>query len=85
MLDLKRVRSEPAEVLAALERRGAGSADGLAEILRLDQRRRELLTETERLKAERNRASDEVARRRKEGGGNPRTSCWRRSRRAANG
>jgi seryl-tRNA synthetase len=59
VLDLRLIRSEPDLVRAALARR---DADGpLDEILALDARRRDLLTEVEALRAEQNRASDAIA------------------------
>lgn len=63
MLDLRRIRQEPEEVkrLLALKHVDA-DIDGLLE---LDRQRRRLLTEIERLKAERNHASEEVAARKK--------------------
>jgi len=64
VIDIKRLRQDPEGVRAALLRRGdatlAGALDRLAE---LDRRRRDALTEVERLKAGRNTASQEVARR----------------------
>ena len=63
MLDLRRLRDDPDGVRAALARRGDPAlAAMLDRILETDQRRRELLVRVEGLKAERNRASDEVAR-----------------------
>jgi seryl-tRNA synthetase len=59
MLDLKRIRAEPDAARAALARRGA--AEALDELLALDARRRELLPQVEEGRAERNRASDEIA------------------------
>jgi seryl-tRNA synthetase len=59
MLDLRSIREDPEPARAALARRGAeGSLD---ELLRLDQRRRELLPEVEERRARQNRASDEIA------------------------
>jgi len=64
MIDLKRLRQDPAQVRAALRRRLDPAVDGILErLLQLDQRRRDLLVEAERLKAGRNSASEEVARR----------------------
>lgn len=58
MLDLKLLRREPDRVRAALARReSAGAVD---ELVALDERRRELLPELERLRAERNEASDRI-------------------------
>ena len=66
MLDVKRIRADPDGVRAALGRRLDPSLEGQVErVLELDIRRRELLVETEGLKAGRNTASEEVARRKK--------------------
>jgi seryl-tRNA synthetase len=58
MLDLAMIRSRPEEVRAALARRGL--APPIESLLALDADRRGLLTEVERLKAERNRVSKEI-------------------------
>ncbi len=64
MIDLKRLRQDPAGSRAALMRRGDPSIGNiLDDILELDRRRREVLVRVEGIKAERNAASDEVARR----------------------
>ncbi len=57
MLDLRRIREEPAEVRRALARRGEQAADGLEQVVELDRRRRELLPELEGLRAEQNEAN----------------------------
>ena len=58
MIDLRLLRSDPAQVRAALARRGdAGVAAQLDDILALDTRRRALVTALDTLKAERNEAS----------------------------
>lgn len=68
MIDLKRLRQEPEAVRAALARRGDTGVDALVDrLLSLDRERREALLRSETLKAERNAASEEVARRRKAG------------------
>jgi seryl-tRNA synthetase len=68
VIDLKRLRQDPDGTRATLLRRGDASLGPiLDEMLRLDRRRRELLTRVESLKAERNAASDEVARRKRAG------------------
>jgi seryl-tRNA synthetase len=59
MLDLKRLRSEPDVVKAALERRG--SADGLDRVIELDQQRRALLGQLEALRAEQNAANEAIS------------------------
>jgi len=66
VIDLKLLRQDPEGTRAALERRGDGTASGaLADLLETDRRWRGLLAETERLKAERNAQSEEVARRKR--------------------
>jgi seryl-tRNA synthetase len=59
MLDLRSIREDPEPARAALARRGA--AETLDELLRADERRRELLPEVEERRARQNRASDQIA------------------------
>ena len=68
MIDVRRLRADPDGVRAALARRG--DPDVVAAVDRAlahDRRRRELLVEVERLKAERNARTEEVARRKRAG------------------
>lgn len=66
MIDIKRLRQDPAGVRAALARRRDRELDAAVDaLLALDARRRELLTRAEAIKAERNAANEEVARRKK--------------------
>ncbi|MGH7628866.1 MAG: serine--tRNA ligase [Gemmatimonadales bacterium] len=66
MIDVRRLRNDPDGSRASLARRGdPGVLVQLDRILGLDRRRRELLARAETLKAERNAASDEVARRKR--------------------
>jgi seryl-tRNA synthetase len=66
VIDVKRLRQDPAGSRASLLRRGdAALAATLDEMLELDRQRRDLLVRVEALKAERNAASDEVARRKR--------------------
>jgi seryl-tRNA synthetase len=66
VIDLKLFRQDPEGTRAALERRGDGAVSGvLAELLDTDRRWRGLVAETEKLKAERNAQSEEVARRKR--------------------
>jgi seryl-tRNA synthetase len=68
VIDIKRLRQDPEGTRASLLRRGDASLNPvLDQMLQLDRRRRELLTRVEALKAERNAASDEVARRKRAG------------------
>lgn len=64
MIDIKLLRQDAAGVRAQLARRLDPALDAqLEELTRLDRRRREVLTRVEGLKAERNAATEEVARR----------------------
>jgi seryl-tRNA synthetase len=66
VIDVKRLRQDPAGSRASLMRRGDPSlAATLDTMLDLDRQRRDLLVRVESLKAERNAASDEVARRKR--------------------
>jgi seryl-tRNA synthetase len=67
MLDLRSIRSDPEGSRSALARRGA--EESLDDLLRLDERRRELLPEIEERRARQNRASDEIAEAKRSGGG----------------
>lgn len=67
MLDIRRIRDEPEVVRAALGRRAPDLAANVDRAQELDRRRRALLADVERLKAERNQKSADVARRRKAG------------------
>jgi len=70
VIDLKRLRQDPDGSRAILlRRRDPAVAAVLDELLQLDRRRRELLVRVEGLKAERNSATEEVARRKR--GGEP--------------
>jgi seryl-tRNA synthetase len=70
VIDLKRLRQDPEGSRASLLRRADPAvARVVDEVLDLDRRRRELLVRVEALKAERNAASEEVARRKR--GGQP--------------
>ena len=68
MIDLRRLRQDPDGSRASLLRRRDPSLAPLLDgILELDHRRRERLVRVEALKAERNAASEEVARRKRAG------------------
>ncbi|MFA4982283.1 MAG: serine--tRNA ligase [Candidatus Omnitrophota bacterium] len=60
MLDLKFIRENKELVKEALKNRNNMKID-IDELLRLDEERRKLLVETETLKAERNKANDEIS------------------------
>lgn len=66
MIDLKRFRQDPEGTRSALARRGDTSIlESLDQLLATDERRREIIVRADALKAERNAASEEVARRKK--------------------
>jgi seryl-tRNA synthetase len=67
VIDLKLLRDFPDSVRAALVRRNGQLGARLTRILGLDERRRALLVQGERLKAERNSSSEAIARLKKEG------------------
>jgi seryl-tRNA synthetase len=60
MLDIGLIRKESEAVRQRLLTRGKGAADGLDKVLEVDEERRRLLGEVEKLKAERNAISKEV-------------------------
>ena len=62
MIDIKQLRESPEVVRAALVRRDPDLNEAVNKLSLLDEKRRGLLTEVERLKADRNRSSEEVAR-----------------------
>lgn len=66
MIDIRQLRQDPGETRARLARRLDPALDAaLDEILALDIQRRQLLSRVEALKAERNKATEEVARRKR--------------------
>ena len=65
MLDIRLIREDPAAVERALATRGA--AISLSPVLAADAERRRLLTETEELKAERNRTSEAIGQAKRRG------------------
>ena len=67
MLDLGFVRDNLPLVAEKLRQRGADPAELLGGFEKTDQERRRIITEVETLKAQRNRASEEVARMKKSG------------------
>src|SRR5215510_14397595 len=67
MLDLAFVRENLPAVEEMLRRRGLDPAQVLGDFRAVDERRRNLITRAETLKAQRNRASEEIARRKKSG------------------
>ena len=66
MLDIKRIRKDPAALVEAMRKRRNKGAD-VTELLALDEKRRLLLQEVEAMKAERNTVSAEIPRLKKQG------------------
>jgi seryl-tRNA synthetase len=67
MLDLAFVRENLAAVEEMLRRRGQDPAQVLGDFRAIDERRRQLITQAETMKAQRNRASEEIAKLKKSG------------------
>ena len=65
MLDIKRIRNNPEEVKELLRRRG--DEFPIDDVVKLDERRRELLVEVEEMKAKQNVVSKEIPKLKKEG------------------
>ena len=65
MIDIRLLRENPQAVSEMLKRRGV--AFPLEQVLTLDQKRRSLITEAQKMKETRNRVSEEVASRKKRG------------------
>lgn len=66
MLDIKRIRKNPQELVEGMRKRRNKGAD-VTELLALDEKRRTLLQEVENMKAERNRVSAEIPKLKKQG------------------
>ena len=66
MFDLKWIRESPEAFDRALERRGQGAAS--AQVLDLDRRHREALTELQEVQTRRNEASKAIGAAKREGG-----------------
>ena len=60
MLDIKLIRENPELIKQRLATRGRGDESRVAEIAALDEKRRKLATESDGLKAERNKVSKEI-------------------------
>ena len=67
MIDIKYIKENPDEVIARLAIKGKDAKEEIAQILELDGKRRALISETESLKAEQNKASKLIPQYKKEG------------------
>jgi seryl-tRNA synthetase len=68
MIDIKLIRTEPEKVKEAMKKRNKNMDDIIDEILLIDKKRREISTETDKKKAEQNKASKEIPLIKKSGG-----------------
>jgi seryl-tRNA synthetase len=71
MLDLAFVRNNLPLVEEKLRQRGLDPKRAVGDFVSVDEQRRKLITQMEQLKAQRNRASEEVAKAKKAGGDPP--------------
>ena len=60
MLDLKRMKEHPQEVIDLLAKKGRDAKAEVARILELDEQRRALVSETDALKAKQNAVSKQI-------------------------
>jgi seryl-tRNA synthetase len=67
MLDLAYVRENLPQIEEMLRRRGTDPQNVISSFRQVDEKRRQLITQSERLKAQRNRASEEIAKLKKAG------------------
>src|SRR5215510_1195409 len=67
MLDLRRIRSEPEAVKAALDRRGPGTSDPIDRIVALDADQRRLIAERDEVRSQVKAISKDVGRLRGQG------------------
>ena len=67
MLDIRYIKENPEEVIARLAKKGKDAKDEIEQILALDAKRRELIAETEAIKAEQNKVNKLIPQYKKEG------------------
>ena len=67
MLDIKYIKEKPEEVIARLAKKGKDAKEEIAQILTLDAERRNLIAETESIKAEQNKMNKMIPVYKKEG------------------
>jgi seryl-tRNA synthetase len=67
MLDLRRIRTEPEAVMAALDRRGAGTSDVVARLVALDRDQRQVAAERDEVRSQVKALSKQVGRLRGQG------------------
>ena len=67
MLDIRYIKEKPDEVIARLQKKGKDAKEEIEQILSLDAKRRELIAETEAIKAEQNKVNKLIPQYKKEG------------------
>ena len=67
MLDIKYIKENPDEVIARLQKKGKDAKEEIEQILALDAERRNLIAETEAIKAEQNKVNKLIPQYKKEG------------------
>ena len=67
MLDIRYIKENPDEVIARLAKKGKDAKEEIGQILALDAKRRELIAETEAIKAEQNKVNKLIPQYKKEG------------------
>ena len=67
MLDIKYIKENPEEVIARLQKKGKDAREDIEALLALDVERRELIKETEAIKAEQNKMNKLIPQYKKEG------------------
>ena len=67
MLDIRRIRENKDEVIAAVNRRGTDYTQAIEDVLKVDEERRALASKIDTLKAEQNKDSKLIPQYKKEG------------------
>ena len=67
MLDIRYIKEKPDEVIARLQKKGKDAKEEIEQILSLDAKRRELISQTEAIKAEQNKVNKLIPQYKKEG------------------
>ena len=67
MLDIKYIKENPQEVIDRLAMKGKDAHEDITQIIALDSKRREIIAQTEQIKADQNRETKLVPQYKKEG------------------
>ena len=67
MLDIRYIKENPEKVIERLAMKGCDASEGIYRVIEIDAKRRELISETEALKAEQNKTSKLIPQFKKEG------------------